>query len=161
AAPSFQGDIDRDALALMLRHNAIPAPYSIYRGIGKLPPGTWVRIRESDMQAGALPLPTPYWSVAEAATSAMGRPFLAGSGEATDALEGLLLDAVDEQMMADVPLGAFLSGGVDSSTIVALMQQKSTKPVKTFSIGFFEDEYNEAAYAKAVASHLGTEHTEL
>lgn len=160
-APGFKGEINRDAIPLLLRHNAIPAPHSIYRGVFKLLPGTFLRVRERDMEARLLPEPVAYWSVADAAVAGREHPFQGSSAEAIDALERLLGDVVAQQMMADVPLGAFLSGGVDSSTIVALMQARSSQPVKTFSIGFYEDGYDEAAHARAVAQHLGTEHTEL
>jgi asparagine synthase (glutamine-hydrolysing) len=160
AAPGFVGQIDRDALAIMLRYGAIPAPYSIYRGIHKLPPGTWLRVQRADLDS-ALPLPVAYWSVKDAARRAKANPFVGSAAEAVDDLEVLLGDAIAQQMIADVPLGAFLSGGVDSSTIVALMQARSTRPVKTFTIGFDEPGYNEAEHAEAVARYLGTEHTEL
>lgn len=161
AAPGFKGEINRDAIALLLRHNAIAAPHSIYQGISKLPPGTWLRVRQQDLQAGLLPKPVAYWSVTDAAAAGRANPFRGNPKEAADALERLLGDAVAQQMVADVPLGAFLSGGVDSSTIVALMQARSSRPVKTFTIGFHEHGYNEAEHAKAVARHLGTEHAEL
>jgi asparagine synthase (glutamine-hydrolysing) len=160
-APGFSGDIDRDAIALLLRHNAIPAPYSIYRGISKLTPGTCLRVRQADLQAGRLPAPEAYWSLSRVAAAARCKPFSGTAVEAADALENLLGDVVAQQMMSDVPLGAFLSGGVDSSTIVALMQKRCSRPVKTFTIGFREKGYNEAEAAKAVARHLGTDHTEL
>ena len=155
--PAFAGEIDRDALTLLMRHNYIPAPHSIYRGIAKLMPGCLATLRagrrELEIEA--------YWSAVEAAEQGVRNPVQAGPEEAVESLERLLMDAVGQQMIADVPLGAFLSGGVDSSTIVALMQAQSSRPVKTFSIGFHEEEYNEAAHAKAVAEHLGTDHTEL
>lgn len=160
-APGFSGDVDRDALALMLRYNALPAPYSIHSGISKLPAGSWLRVRERDLRDGRLPQPEAFWSVAEAARSGAASPFQGSSGEAVDALEGVLGDAVGLQMVADVPLGAFLSGGIDSSTIVALMQARSRRPVKTFTIGFDEPGFDEAGHARDVARHLGTEHTEL
>jgi asparagine synthase (glutamine-hydrolysing) len=161
AGPGFQGVIDPDAVALFMRHGSIAAPYSIYRGIAKLPPGTWLRIRSADLHAGVLPEPVAYWSAADAQAAGRESPFRGSPEAATDALESLLGDAVAQQMIADVPLGAFLSGGVDSSTIVALMQQRSSRPVRTFTIGFHEPDYNEAEHANAVARHLGTEHTEL
>ena len=158
AHPAFKGEIDRNALALYLRHNCIPAPYSIYRGIFKLPPGTMLAVSGRD---ASFPVPVPYWSAREAAERGMAEPFTGSTEEAIVALDGLLRDAVRFQMVADVPLGAFLSGGVDSSTVVALMQAQSDRPVKTFTIGFNETGYNEALHAKAVAACLGTEHTEL
>lgn len=157
AHPAFEGSIDRGALSLLLRHNYIPAPYSIYQGIFKLRPGCLLEVslgrREPRIEA--------YWSVANAAEAGTANVFAGDSREAVDELELLLKDAVGQQMMADVPLGAFLSGGVDSSTIVALMQAQSSRPVKTFTIGFEEEGYNEAEHARLVATHLGTEHTEM
>jgi asparagine synthase (glutamine-hydrolysing) len=157
AHPAFTGEIDRDALSFLLRHNYLPAPYSIYKGIRKLPPGTYLNLligqRESE--------PVPYWSLREVAERGQTQPFAGSETEAVTALEALLLESIGLQMIADVPLGAFLSGGVDSSTVVALMQAQSSRPVKTFTIGFHEEGYNEAEHARAVARHLGTEHTEL
>jgi len=158
AHPDFKGEINRDALALYLRHNCIPAPYSIYRGIYKLPPGTMLAVSDRD---APFPDPVQYWSVREAAEHGLAEPFTGSTEEAIAALDGLLRDAVGLQMVADVPLGVFLSGGIDSSTVVALMQAQSDRPVKTFTIGFNETGYNEAEHAKAVARHLGTEHTEF
>ena len=157
AHPVFEHAIDRGALCLQMRHSYIPAPHSIYRGIAKLPPGCLLTV------SAALPEPrlVTYWSAAKQMVAGVAAPFGGTAEQAVDRLEMLLKDAVGAQMMADVPLGAFLSGGVDSSTIVALMQAQSSRPVKTFSIGFHEEGYNEAEYAKAVARHLGTDHTEL
>jgi asparagine synthase (glutamine-hydrolysing) len=157
AHPEFDADVDRGALALFLRHNYVPAPYSIYRGIHKLLPGTYLTLAAGRRE----PTITPYWSarlVSEAGTAA---PLDLSDEEATSALDTLLRDAVGKQMMADVPLGAFLSGGIDSSTVVALMQAQSSRPVKTFTVGFFEAAYDEARHAASVARHLGTDHTEL
>lgn len=155
--PAFSGDIDRDALCLYMRHNAIAAPYSIYKGISKLPPGCLLTVSPSQRE----PKIWSYWSVAQIAESAVANTFDGAPNDAVDAMESVLKHAVRQQMVADVPLGAFLSGGVDSSTIVALMQSQSTRPVKTFSIGFHEAGFNEAEYAKSVARHLGTDHTEM
>lgn len=157
AHPAFRAEINRDALTLQMRHNYIPAPYSIYRGIAKLQPGCLLTVSMSRRE----PCVMPYWSTKQAVVDGLRQPFLGSVGEAVDALDKLLKEAVSRQMMADVPLGAFLSGGVDSSAIVALMQAQSGRPVKTFTIGFREKGYNEAEHAKAVARHLGTEHTEL
>lgn len=157
AHPAFTAPINRDALCLLMRHNCIPAPHSIYQGIYKLPPGHLLTV--------SLAKPEPelvrYWSLAQAAAAGVAAPFKGTDEQAIDELESLLKSAVSQQMMADVPLGAFLSGGIDSSTIVALMQAQSNRPVKTFTIGFSEAGYNEAVHAKAVARHLGTDHTEL
>ncbi|MGB3635277.1 MAG: asparagine synthase (glutamine-hydrolyzing) [Rubrobacteraceae bacterium] len=157
AHPRFRGEVSRDALALYLRHNYVPAPYSIYEGVCKLPPGTRMTINE----AGETSEPIPYWSARRAAERGVADPFGGSEQEAVDALDAVLSDSVGMRMVADVPLGAFLSGGIDSSTIVSLMQAQSDRPVKTFSIGFHEEAYSEAEHAKAVARHLGTEHTEL
>lgn len=159
AHPDFDGEVDRDALTLYFRHNYIPAPYSIYKGISKVLPGTIVTLARTDV--GYSPRVTRYWSARSAAERGLTEPFAGSETEAVDCLEELLRDTVKHRMIADVPLGAFLSGGIDSSTIVALMQAQSEKPVQTFTIGFHEAEYNEAAQAKAVAQHLGTAHTEL
>jgi len=156
---AFDAEVDRNALALLLRYNAIPAPYSIYRGIQKLPAGHMVQICRGDGPAEALP--QAYWALNEVVESGLENPFLGSDTEAVTALEHRIAQSVAGQMLADVPLGAFLSGGVDSSTVVALMQQQSSKPVRTFAIGFNEPGYNEAQYAKEVAEHLDTEHTEL
>ncbi|EHN63235.1 asparagine synthase [Comamonas testosteroni ATCC 11996] len=157
AHPAFAADINRDALALYMRHNAIAAPHSIYRDIYKLQPGCLLTVSLAQRE----PKREAYWSLPQVALQGAATPFAGTEVEAVDALEALLKDAVRQQMMADVPLGAFLSGGVDSSTVVALMQAQSQRPVKTFTIGFNEEGYNEALHAKAVAHHLGTDHTEL
>ncbi len=159
AHPAWRGETDRDALALFMRHAYIPAPYSIHRGVMKLLPGTILELREA--APGSLPTPVPYWSMAEVAARGVSDPFRGSEAEAAAELEVLLRDAVAHQMVADVPLGAFLSGGVDSSAIVALMQAQSTRPVRTFTLGFEESGYDEAEHARAVAEHLGTDHTEL
>ena len=161
--PSFAGVIDREALALYLRHNYIPWPWSIYQGIRKLAPGSFVKLAFGDESspAGALPEEERYWSLREVIEAGRERPFEGDSGEAVEALHEVLREAVASQVVADVPLGAFLSGGIDSSTIVALMQACSSRPVRTFAIGFDDPRYDEAAHAKEVANHLGTDHTEL
>jgi asparagine synthase (glutamine-hydrolysing) len=156
--PGFARRINRDAVALLLRHNCIPAPYAIYEGVAKLRPGHIISYRGVP---GERPVARAYWSAATVAEQGERAPLSLPDGEATDALETLLRDAIGLQMMADVPLGAFLSGGIDSSTVVALMQAQSTQRVRTFSIGFAEQEFNEAPHARAVAQHLGTEHTDL
>jgi asparagine synthase (glutamine-hydrolysing) len=157
AHPAFKADVDRGALALLLRHNYIPAPWSIHQGIRKLPPGTWLRLGHDQREAK----PVPYWSLAEVAEHGTGNPFAGSADEAVDELERRLGAAVRGQMVADVPLGALLSGGIDSSLVTALMQAGSSRPVRTFTIGFDERQYDEAAHARAVAAHLGTDHTEL
>lgn len=157
AHPAFDDVIDRDALCLQMRHGYIAAPYSIYKDVFKLPPGCLLTLARP-FAAHALSV---YWSASGKMADGVQRPFRGSPEQAVDALDDLLRDAVGAQMVADVPLGAFLSGGVDSSTVTALMQSQSARPVKTFSIGFFESDFNEAQHAKAVARHLGTEHTEL
>lgn len=159
AWPGFPAEVDRDALTQLLRFNYIPAPHTIYCGIHKLPPGCLLTVAAGDRAARALPAPQPYWSLADRLTQI--EPFRGSDAEATDRLQGLLGEALSLQKMADVPLGAFLSGGIDSSTVVALLQAQASRPVQTFTIGFHEAGYNEAEYAKAVAQHLGTEHYEL
>jgi asparagine synthase (glutamine-hydrolysing) len=155
--PDFQPEINRDALALFFRYSYIPSPYSIYQGIYKLPPATIL----SWNGKSSCPQPIPYWSFQETASFGSAKLFRGTETEAVKNLEALLLDAVKMRMVADVPLGAFLSGGIDSSTVVALMQANTSQKVKTFSIGFNENEYNESPYAKAVAQHLGCDHTEF
>lgn len=160
--PAWRGEIDRSAVTLYLRYNYIPAPYSVYRDIYKLPPATLLKVTSADIASGApLPAPLEYWSLRKKMELGIVEPFRGDKSEAADTLEELLSDAIKGQMVADVPLGAFLSGGIDSSTIVALMQKQCSTPIKTFTIGFHEEGYNEAKQARAVADHIGTEHTEL
>ena len=154
AHPDFSHEIDRDSLCSYLRHNYIPAPRSIYRGIQKLPAGCLVRL-------GGDEEPSAYWSFHDTAMAGLASPFKGDDETILAQLDDLLGSAVGLQMQADVPLGAFLSGGIDSSLIVALMQERSTHKVKTFSIGFEEKQFDEAPFASAVANHIGTEHTEL
>lgn len=161
AYPGFTPEIDPDALTLYLRHGYVPAPHSIYRGVRKLLPGTLLTLGEGDCQVRSLPAPVPYWSAIEAARRGLADGYRGAEAEATDELETLLADAVGQCMVSDVPLGAFLSGGVDSSTVVALMQAQSARPVRTFSIGFEEESFDESKHAAAVARHLGTDHTEM
>ncbi len=162
AHPHFIGAIDRDVLCLYLRHCYIPAPYSIYKGIHKLLPGTYLQLSMDQLGNPLNPLqPITYWSLDDVVKKAVAQPFAGSEAEALKALDAQLRQSIGLQMMADVPFGAFLSGGIDSSAIVALMQAQSSRPVKTFSIGFTEAGYNEASYAKAVAQHLKTDHTEL
>ena len=161
AHPDFMGEIDRDVLCLYLRHCYIPAPYSIYRGIQKLLPGTYIQLpigRGPDELRSETP--KSYWSLAEVVEKGMAQPFTGSDADAIAVLDEQLRQVIGLQMIADVPLGAFLSGGVDSSTVVALMQAQSPRPIKTFSIGFDETGYNEAENAKVVAQHLDTDHTE-
>jgi asparagine synthase (glutamine-hydrolysing) len=160
AHPAFSAGIDRNALALYLRHNCIPAPYTIYTGFRKLLPGTILTLSAND-QPGENPAPVPYWSARQVAESGMEHPFEGSDQDAQAELDRLLRESIRERMIADVPLGAFLSGGIDSSAVVALMQVQSNRPIQTFTIGFNESGYDEAKHAKAIARHLGTIHTEL
>jgi len=160
AHPAWRGEVNRNALALYMRHNCIPAPYTIYQGIFKLSPGTLLCMT-TDMQAGHFPEPQPYWRAKDVVEDGLRNPLRCSDAEVVEQLDVLLRQSIREKMISDVPLGAFLSGGIDSSLIVALMQAESRSPVKTFTIGFPEQGYNEAEHAKAVAQHLGTEHAEL
>jgi asparagine synthase (glutamine-hydrolysing) len=153
---SWAPELDRDALLSFLRFGYVPAPDTIYRGARKLPPGTILRA-----SPGSEPVITPYWSLQDIARQGQDARFPGDEDDAVEALDALLRDAIRRRMVADVPLGAFLSGGIDSSTVVSLMQAQSARPVRTFSIGFREAEFNEGENAAAVARHLGTEHTEL
>ena len=158
AHPDFRAPIDRDSICLLMRYAYIAAPYSIYKGIYKLPQGTILTLRSGQRET---PEPKPYWSVRQTIESGAAQPFRGDDQEALHRLDSLLRDAIGLRMIADVPLGVFLSGGVDSSTVAALMQAQSSRPIRTFSIGFAEEAYNEAPHARAVACHLGTDHTEL
>lgn len=157
AHPAFNAEVDRQALTAYLRYTNVPAPYSIYEGIYKLPPASILTLDGKPGEAR----PRTYWSVKDVVIQGLGNPYRGSDEEAVDELDALLRLSIKERMISDVPLGAFLSGGVDSSTIVALMQAQSDRPVQTFTIGFHEKGYNEAVYAKAVARYLGTDHTEL
>lgn len=166
AMPGFNNPVNRDALCLQLRHNYIPAPTSIYSHLHKLMPGTLLRVdqvmAQTPMDVDALGARAQvYWSARAVAEAGVVNRLDLADDEAVTELDRVLRDAVALRMEADVPLGAFLSGGVDSSLVVALMQAQSPRPVQTFSIGFDEIEYDEARHAKIVASHLGTDHHEL
>jgi asparagine synthase (glutamine-hydrolysing) len=158
--PQFRGELDRGAVASYLRYGYIPHPRSIYRGIHKLPQACWVAFRPGAVAAGD-PVPTPYWSRSEVAREAAAAPFRGSEDDAVSELDGRMRAAVADRMVADVPLGALLSGGIDSSLTVALMQAQSGRPVKTFTIGSWDHGLNEAAQAQEIARRLGTEHTEL
>jgi asparagine synthase (glutamine-hydrolysing) len=159
--PDWRGEIDRTALAGYVRYGYVPTPSSIFRGIRKLEPGSILTVRASDIAGARLPSPSAYWRLPDAIELAAAQPFLGDAREAEDELDVLLRRSVKGQMISDVPLGAFLSGGIDSSTVVALMQAQSTSPIRSFTIGFTESTYDEAGYARRVASHLGTRHEEL
>jgi asparagine synthase (glutamine-hydrolysing) len=155
--PKFKPEVNRGSISLLLRLNCIPAPYSIYKEVFKLKPGHILELCYGER----MPKIWNYWSVSELVNNAKQNRFLGTPSDAVKSLENLALDAVKSQMIGDVPVGAFLSGGIDSSTIVSLMQANSINPVKTFSIGFEDQQYNEAEYAKKIAKHLGTDHSEL
>jgi asparagine synthase (glutamine-hydrolysing) len=154
AHPAWRGEIDIEATAAFARFSYVPGTATIFRNVHKLAPGTILTAR-----AGAEPRLAPYWRLSEAIAAAPLR--FDDEEEAAGKLDAILRDSVRARMIADVPLGAFLSGGIDSSTVVALMQAQSGRKVRTFSIGFFDPRYDEAPHAKAVANHLGTDHTEL
>lgn len=155
AVPDFSGEIDREALSLYFRHNYIPAPFSIYKDARKVLPGQIVRFKGGSVDSQT------YWRVEDVWRQGEAAPFSGTDGQAVDQLDSLLGDAVRMRMLADVPLGAFLSGGIDSSTVVGMMQAASPKPIRTFSIGFGESDFDESVHAARIAKHLGTEHTEL
>jgi asparagine synthase (glutamine-hydrolysing) len=157
AHPAWHGALDREAAALFFRFNYVPAPRSIYAGIRKVRPGTLLRLNDGGRQVEEV----VYWSARSVAERAAVAPLREGDDALVERLDALLREVVGRQMVADVPLGAFLSGGIDSSLVVGLMQVQSARPVRTFSIGFEEERWNEAEFAKAVARHLGTDHTEL
>jgi asparagine synthase (glutamine-hydrolysing) len=154
-----RSEVDRDALSLFLRLNYVPAPWSIHRGVAKLPAATVLTVRSGDAEGAARP--RSYWPLAEVVAEARSDGGTLGEEEATDRLDALLRDAVRIRMHADVPLGAFLSGGIDSSTVVALMQAQADRAVRTFTVGFGDRRLDESAHARAVARHLGTDHTEI
>ena len=155
--PVFAAEIDPRAIGQLCRLLYVPEPLSVYRGIAKLPPGTFVTID----QASGRETSERYYDLVAVAAAARREGFAGSPDEAVDVLEAVLGSAIARQMVSDVPLGAFLSGGIDSTSVVALMQRQSSRPVNTFTIGFGEERYNEAAAARAVARHLGTEHHEL
>ena len=161
AHPKFLGEINPNMIAVQLRHNCIPTPYSIYKDIYKLLPGNYLNLKESDLRSGILPKSKPYWSLVDSATKGVNENLSSNKEDVERDLEQLIQNSVQKQMISDVPLGAFLSGGIDSSLIVALMQKVSSRKIKTFTIGFDEKDYNEANYANKVAKHLGTDHTEF
>lgn len=157
--PQWRGDIDRDSIASFLRFNCIPAPHSIYRDVHKVSPGSILTFSAAAPKSE--PREAIYWSARQVVEKGTGSPRVGTEAELADQLDAVLRPIVRREMLADVPLGAFLSGGIDSSLVVALMQAQSDRPVRTFTIGFHEPAYNEAEHAKAVARHLGTDHTEL
>jgi len=160
AHPGFCGEISRSALTMYLRYQYVPAPFTIYENIRKLTPGTLLKIDVTE-DAPIVHAPEAYWSAREVVSRARSQGFVGALDEATDVLAARLREAVRIRMISDVPIGAFLSGGIDSSAIVALMQDEARVPVRTFTIGFNEEDYDEAPYARRVAEHLGSDHTEL
>ena len=156
AHPKFEATIDRDALGSLIRYAWIPGPSTIYKNVHKLEPGSFMVVTATGDAKQQV-----YWSPKEVSERCAGNPFQGDLADATAELDRLLRASVRNRMISDVPLGALLSGGIDSSVVVALMQQMSSQPIRTFAIGFREPKYNEAHYAEAVARHLGTDHTEL
>lgn len=158
--PGFQANVNRNSLALFLRHCYIPAPDSIYENVWKLPPGHYMTVDARALKAGAFS-PKAYWSMQSAVTEGVKNRLTDTEAGVINTLEHTLKQSVSQQMLADVPLGAFLSGGVDSSLIVSLMQSQSARPVRTFAVGFDEEGYNEAEHASRIARHLRMDHAEL
>ena len=172
ACKGFHSEIDRGALTSFMRVGYVPAPLSIYKHVYKLSAGCVLTVGDRELEAAEGFSPDPdarhatwkpvrYWSAKERVEAGCAFPFKGSEAEAVEQLDGLLRDAVGLRMTADVPLGAFLSGGIDSSLVVALMQAQSSRPIRTFTVGFHEAEYNEAIHARKVAEHIGTDHTEL
>ena len=172
AHPDFHGEIDRDVVALYFRYNYVPTPFSIYHNVYKLPPGCLLAVSAcaAEQRASFSPFPEEpasswkpvrYWSAKQVAETGSENPFKGSEHDAVECLDSLLSDAVALRMIADVPVGSFLSGGIDSSTVVAVMQAMSGRPIKTFSIGSHDAEYNEAESARAMAKHIGTDHADL
>ena len=155
--PDFRTELNRRAIVLYLRHNCIPAPHTIWQGVSKLLPGHRATLHLPNI--GAVPEQHCYWSAADAIARARQDPLTGSDSELTDLAEDALSNAVAARMVADVPVGAFLSGGIDSSTIVALMQRHASAQVRTFTVGFTDRSFDESSEAAAVAAHLGTDHT--
>jgi asparagine synthase (glutamine-hydrolysing) len=158
AHPNWVGNVSPNALGMYLRHSYVPEPWSIFESVRKVPAGSITTVT-SNVEVGAWPTASPYWMLPEAEPLVPSARSMSDSS-ALDALEILLADAIKGQMLSDAPLGAFLSGGVDSSLVVAAMQRKSDRPIRTFTIGFEEPDHDESGQAAAVAQHLGTDHTE-
>jgi asparagine synthase (glutamine-hydrolysing) len=165
AYPDFRPTVDTQALAMVLRQGWMPDQHCIWKGVFKLPPGTMLSVRAEDLETASIEglraRVLPWWSLAAVALDGQERPLALAESELDAELDELLRSAVRQRMVADVPLGAFLSGGIDSSTVVALMQAQSSRPIRTFTIGFREAQYDEAAHASEVARYLGTDHTEF
>ncbi|HZS64101.1 MAG TPA: asparagine synthase (glutamine-hydrolyzing) [Xanthobacteraceae bacterium] len=154
AHPSFRKDVDPNAIASVLRYSYVPSPATVFRGVFKLPPGTILTV-----QPGHEPVVSTFWKLAD--VIARRRNDTIGRAEAVEGIDALLRDSVRRRMISDVPLGAFLSGGIDSSAVVAAMQASADRPVRTFTVGFEAAAYDEAKFAREVADRLGTEHTEV
>ncbi|MDT8878304.1 asparagine synthase (glutamine-hydrolyzing) [Halomonas saccharevitans] len=161
AHPEWQGTLAEGVLEDYLRFGCVGGGASIFQGVAKLPPGSLLAITQADVQDGRLPAPVRWWSAEQTALRAMQEEPLDDPELAVSAVEQALGQSVRSRMLADVPLGAFLSGGIDSSLVVALMQQQAEAPVRTFSVGFDDARYDESSHAEAVAAHLGTEHLTL
>ena len=161
AHPALARDIDRDALALYLHHACVPAPWSILSGVRKLPPGTALTLAADKATMRDAPRIEAFWSVKERAEAGARMPFVGNATDAEDVLDRLIRESVRLRLEADVPIGAFLSGGIDSSTVVAAMQAEAPGRVRSFAIGFRDPRFDEAPFAAAIARHLGTDHTEL
>lgn len=159
--PHFSWKVSRNALSMFMQYGYVPAPHSILEGVSKLPPGSLITITRDLLPSSTQPSPIHYWSLSQVVHDGHEQPFIGDDTSAVQALESLLADAIRLQQVADVPLGAFLSGGVDSSLIVSLLQAQSSRPINTYTIGFHENKFNEAKHAAAVARHLGTQHHEF
>ncbi|MDH3235215.1 MAG: asparagine synthase (glutamine-hydrolyzing), partial [Alphaproteobacteria bacterium] len=159
--PAWDRPINRGAVDLLLRHDYVPGPHTIFDGIFKLPPGHVVTVSAASASPGILAEAEPYWSASEKALAGAEAPFTGTEDDAAGQLEALLRDAIAIRLVADVPVGAFLSGGIDSATVVGIAQAASDQPVSSFTIGFEDPRFDEAPQAAAVAAHLGTNHTEL
>jgi len=161
AHPAWERPISRGAVDLLLRHDYVPGPHTIFEGIFKLPPGHFITLPAALSTPGDLPTPEPYWSAPEKALAGADAPFAGSEEDAAERLEALLRDAIAMRLVADVPVGAFLSGGIDSATVVGIAQAVSDRPVNSFTVGFEDPRFDEAPQAAAVAAHIGTNHTEL
>lgn len=160
--PAFEGQINRQAVSLQMQYSYIPDPYSIYTNIYKLNPGHYIALNATELAGAHEPISSKsYWSYNDALQKGISEPFSGSDEQAVEELENLLKASVERQMEADVPIGAFLSGGIDSTCVTAIMQSLAKSPVKTFTIGFDDPQFNEAEYAREISKHLGTDHTEL
>lgn len=159
--PEFDKKINQDAIALQLRYSYIPDPYSIYKNVYKLLPGHYIQLSKRNLKQNDLPDPKIYWCLAKTAINGSSNQSNKSEEEIKNELENQLRLTVKKQMISDAPIGAFLSGGIDSSAVVSLMQSQSNTPINTFTIGFDDKDFNEAHYAKKIAKHLSTNHTEM